>query len=316
MPAFDKGHGLCQPRAMPQSPGMAHCQWPENGTAAPRPAAISAATPGPAREAGSLPIALSDGRVLWARLRFPARCRRPRLSLSPAGALTLSVPRGWTEAQAHAAARAFAPWLARAWARLERARPRPGLPDAVDLPLAGLHLAVLPAGDMAAGRRASPGAASVVRAAAGSRRVLLAQSGAELRLFGALDDTALCARALRLWGRATADRLLPGHLRTLALAAGFPAVTVSVRDQRTRWGSCSRRDGAAFIRLNWRAVLLPVPLLNHLCHHELCHLRHMDHSPAYRAELARLSPGWQALERALSRAWRELPWWTLHAEQA
>ena len=70
------------------------------------------------------------------------------------------------------------------------------------------------------------------------------------------------------------------------------------------------------ISLNWRALLLPAPLLEHLCWHELCHLRHMDHSPAYREELARFSPNWPAHEKALNAAWRGLPWWALPGEDA
>ena len=54
-----------------------------------------------------------------------------------------------------------------------------------------------------------------------------------------------------------------------------------------------------------------MPLLEHLCWHELCHLRQMNHSPAFRAELARFSPHWPDMEKALTRAWRELPWWAL-----
>lgn len=56
---------------------------------------------------------------------------------------------------------------------------------------------------------------------------------------------------------------------------------------------------------------MPVPLLEHLCWHELCHLRQMNHSPAYRAELARFSPHWPDMEKELNRAWRDLPWWAL-----
>ena len=70
------------------------------------------------------------------------------------------------------------------------------------------------------------------------------------------------------------------------------------------------------ISLNWRALLLPVPLLEHLCWHELCHLRHMNHSAAYRAELARFSPRWPEQEKALNAAWRGLPWWALPGDDA
>ena len=43
--------------------------------------------------------------------------------------------------------------------------------------------------------------------------------------------------------------------------------------------------------------------------HELCHLHHMDHSPAYRQTLARFSPDWKLQERRLTAFWRDLPVW-------
>lgn len=139
------------------------------------------------------------------------------------------------------------------------------------------------------------------------KRLLALVRDAELRLYAAAapEDAALL---LRHWCRHQAARLLPPHLRQLALQEGLTVARVSIRDQRRRWGSCSARDGGS-ICLNWRAVLLPLPLLDHLCWHELCHLRHMDHSPAYRQTLARVSPDWKLQERRLTAFWRDLPAW-------
>ncbi|WP_301186588.1 M48 family metallopeptidase [uncultured Desulfovibrio sp.] len=265
----------------------------------------------------TVPFPLSGGETLVAAVRRSARCRRPRLRVSPRGALVLVSPRDWPPARARRAAPFFLPWLERMWPRFAAARPAPSLPEQVALPLAGRVLAVETAGDLAAGRRQSRGAAAVVRLGAGSRRLVLLEGRETLRLFGAVGDLALCAGALGRWCRGEAARLLPPHVRELALAHGFLPPRVSVRDQRSRWGSCSRPSAAVtaaqpgHIHLNWRALLLERPLLDHLCRHELCHLRRMDHSAAYRAELARLSPDWAMLERGLSRAWRELPWWAL-----
>ena len=267
----------------------------------------------------NVPFVLASGEVLMAAVRRSARSRRPRLSLSPRGDLSLVVPAAWPLARARALVPDFLPWLERAWPRFAASRPAACLPEKIALPLAGRVLAVAPAGDFAAGRAASGEASSLVRLGAGSRRVLLLEMGESLRLFGATDDLALCAQALGRWCRAWASRLLPPHVAALARAHGFAPPLVHVRDQRSRWGSCSRgRGGAAepHVQLNWRALLLARPLLDHLCFHELCHLRHMDHSPAYRAELARVSPDWATLERGLSRAWRELPFWALPGEPA
>lgn len=261
-----------------------------------------------------VPFVLKSGEVLAATVRRSARSRRPRLSLSPRGALSLVIPAAWPLARARALAPDFLPWLERAWPRFAASRPAPALPETIVLPLAGRSLTVAPGGDFAAGRAQSPGAGLSLTLGAGSRRLLLLELGESLRLYGATDDPGFCAVALGRWCRAWATRLLPPHVEALAREHGFAPPLVHVRDQRSRWGSCSRGRGGSReprVQLNWRALLLERPLLDHLCLHELCHLREMNHSAAYRAELAAVSPDWARLERGLSRAWRELPWWAL-----
>lgn len=133
-------------------------------------------------------FALSGGETLVAAVRRSPRCRRPRLSVSPRGALVLVIPRDWPPARARQAAPLFLPWLERAWPRLAAARPAPSLPEHIALPLAGRVLAVEAAGDLAAGRRQSREAAAVIRMGAGGRRLVLLEGRETLRLFGAIGD--------------------------------------------------------------------------------------------------------------------------------
>ncbi len=71
---------------------------------------------------------------------------------------------------------------------------------------------------------------------------------------------------------------LPARLLELAAAHGLAVSRVSVRSQRTRWGSCGR-DG--HISLNWRLVLMPDWVRDYVMIHELMHLRRLDHSTRY-----------------------------------
>ena len=87
--------------------------------------------------------------------------------------------------------------------------------------------------------------------------------------FGAAERTALRERA---------REELPARLREIAAAHGLIVTGVSIRNQRTRWGSCGR-DGK--ITLNWRLVLMPPAVRDYVLIHELMHLRRLDHSPAY-----------------------------------
>jgi predicted metal-dependent hydrolase len=78
--------------------------------------------------------------------------------------------------------------------------------------------------------------------------------------------------------RSRAAKELPEELRRLAALNGLTVSRVSVRNQRWRWGSCSRQG---HICLNWRLVLMPDFVREYVLIHELMHLKRLDHSPAF-----------------------------------
>ena len=78
--------------------------------------------------------------------------------------------------------------------------------------------------------------------------------------------------------RGRAARELPPRLMALASEHQLTVARVSVRNQRWRWGSCSR---GGHICLNWRLVTMPDSVRDYVMLHELMHLKRMDHSPKF-----------------------------------
>lgn len=103
-------------------------------------------------------------------------------------------------------------------------------------------------------------------------------------------------RAVVAWYRRAALPYLAERAFTFARAGGLPMPRVFLSSAATRWGSCnSRRE----IRLAWRLVKAPPAIIDYVVCHELAHLRHMNHSPSFWAEVERLCPDHRRLRREL-----------------
>jgi len=72
---------------------------------------------------------------------------------------------------------------------------------------------------------------------------------------------------------------------------GVEPKRVQIRDQRSRWGSCSTRGTLSF---NWRLVLAPFEVLDYVVVHELCHLREPNHSRRFWKLVEQRRPDWRA----------------------
>jgi predicted metal-dependent hydrolase len=99
--------------------------------------------------------------------------------------------------------------------------------------------------------------------------------------------------------KARARRELPARLLEFAAEHGLTVSRVSVRAQRTLWGSCSRRNGS--VSLNWRLIRMPDEIRDYILLHELAHLRHANHSRRFWALVESMCPGYREAERWLRR---------------
>ena len=127
-----------------------------------------------------------------------------------------------------------------------------------------------------------------------------------LSVSGPLEDDREIATALRSWLAAFAQDELRRALTTVAQSAGFQFSRVQIRQQRTRWGSCS---ASGTISLNLCLLFQSAPVLQYLLVHELCHTRHMNHSRRFWALVESLEPDYRRLDRELLRGWQVVPGW-------
>ena len=92
-----------------------------------------------------------------------------------------------------------------------------------------------------------------------------------------------------------------------AAALGVTYSRITMRDQRSRWGSCSSSGALSF---NWRLVLAPHDVLDYVVVHEVCHLVELHHGPAFWRLLAKRRPGY-----AESKQWLDDHGWEILAYQ-
>ena len=102
--------------------------------------------------------------------------------------------------------------------------------------------------------------------------------------------------AVELALRRIAGRELVPRLQELAAAHGLSVARVTIRNQRSRWGSCSRRG---VIALNFRLVQMPPAVCDYVLLHELMHLRQQNHSRRYWRLVEAVCPEYREAERWL-----------------
>ena len=204
------------------------------------------------------------------------RARHYRLTLRKDGVAVATVPARGTEREARAFVEQHHDWLARARARHARK------PRVAEVWTTGTS--VLWRGELTEIRHTLAGDRPVVCLAADLFRV--PSFDGDLR-------PALEAHFAR---RAKIE--LPARTWELAAETGADVKHVTVRNQRSRWGSCS---AGGTISLNWRLVQTPDSVRDYIIYHELMHLREMNHSDRFWARVQAVCPGWRDAEQWLKR---------------
>ncbi len=103
--------------------------------------------------------------------------------------------------------------------------------------------------------------------------------------------------------RDQAHELLADSVKYWAEKIGVKYGRVSVKDQKTRWGSCSEKGNLNF---NWRLMIAPAPVRDYVVIHELCHLIEMNHSKNFWRHVSQFCPDHKVARKWLRDHGREL----------
>lgn len=242
-----------------------------------------------------------SGAPLPYTLRRSPRARQVRLSVHPDGALEVIVPRRATISHVESTLRDHEEWITRARARMA-AKPRLPTPE----PLADGRLLTIAGASLRLDIRETPTASGARIGRADDALIVTLPAALPV----AADPTApaltqddLVRSLLERWTRREARQVFADRLAHWNDHYGYHWERVTVKDQKTRWGSCSRRGSLNF---NWRLLLAPLPALDYVVIHELCHLKEANHGPGFWGLVAQTCPNYAEWRRWLRRHGHEL----------
>lgn len=226
------------------------------------------------------------GQTIPYLLKVSARAHVVRLVVRPETGLEVVIPRGVARTTYEAVVREKERWI---FTTLER--------------VAREHVAPAP---LAAGRRlpfAGREVTLALQTGAPPGRYRASLNGDILTLTLPTDDSELARAALEAWYRRQAHAVFAARLDHCNQSYGYAIGRVSIKGQKSRWGSCSKLGNLNF---NWRLMLAPLPVLDYVVIHELCHLKEMNHGARFWALVARACPDFATQRAWLRRHGREL----------
>jgi predicted metal-dependent hydrolase len=232
------------------------------------------------RERKPRALVLGPGReVIEVHVRESRRARNARIVVNSSGGVAIVVPRRVSYAEIDRMLGEAREWIAR---KRERAGGTSSTVPQLGLDRSGvLWLALEPIPIQVA-----------APAGAGPPRVRM-EHGCLVVGGGSPDATQA---AIDRWYRREARRRITAAVVREASRLEVDVASIAIRDQRTRWGSCSRRGTLSF---NWRLVIAPENVLDYVVIHELCHLRELNHSSAFWHLVDEAMPGWREHKRWL-----------------
>lgn len=213
--------------------------------------------------------------LLPVRLVRNTRSKRYVLRLGNRGEIRVTIPRGGSQKEALNLAHANIPWLEKQWEKHKQPATRNrGWKHGTRILFRG-----------------EPVPLNIIE----KNAVRIIQFATEEIVIDAVDEIKPAAEQ-HLWSMAKLE--LPPRVAELAMFHEFNFSRSTIRNQRTRWGSCSP---GGTISLNWRLIQMPPEVSDYIILHELAHTRFLNHSKRYWTEVRRVCPGYREAEQWIKR---------------
>ena len=231
-------------------------------------------------------VQLSD-RTYPCEISHSNRARYLRLKLSHTGNLSVVVPQGASHNEVENFVASQAAWVESKLKELNPSASAVNRPEQLDLSYLDERWSIEYFPELA------------------SQKVMLNPSEDNtLQCSGRVDDIVLLHKVLGLWLKDRAERVIPQRLAVLAQLHGFHFNRVTIRGQKTRWGSCSSQKN---INLNYKLLFLEEPLVDYVLIHELCHTVEMNHSKRFWNLVADCDDNYKQHDKQLNKLARTLP---------
>jgi predicted metal-dependent hydrolase len=228
-------------------------------------------------------------------LKKSARARHVKLKASIRSGLELVVPLRFNAKHIPEILEANKPWIEKQLAKIHiehYARQEHTLPDSITFPILNMEYKI-----------------EYIKSD-NKKLQLLVRPQKELVLLGNTANKDICKKLLLTWVKQQAKLRIPLLLEEISREISLPFEHVIIRNQRTRWGSCTNKK---IISLNFKLLFLPAVLVRHILIHELCHTEHMNHSTRFWRLVESFDPDWKSLSRQTRRADKFVPWWALES---
>jgi predicted metal-dependent hydrolase len=110
------------------------------------------------------------------------------------------------------------------------------------------------------------------------------------------DDREVIKTAMESWYRYMADKHIRSRIEYYQPIIGVSPNKVKIKEQKSRWGSCSSKGNLNF---NWKVIMAPADVLDYIIVHEMCHLIHLNHSKDYWKQVSSIMPNYKVLKNWL-----------------